>query len=34
MFPMKESVNKERAPELCDVYCKTELIISDILSGV
>ena len=34
MFPMKESVNKERAPELCDVYCKTESIISDILSGV
>ena len=34
MFPMKESVNKERAPELCDVYCKTESIISDIISGV
>ncbi len=34
MFPMKESVNEARAPELCDVYCKTELIISDILSGV
>jgi len=34
MFPMKESVNRERAPELCDVYCKTESIISDILSGV
>ena len=34
MFPMKESVNKEIAPELCDVYCKTESIISDILSGV
>ena len=34
MFPMKESVNRERAPELCDVYCKTESIISDIISGV
>ena len=34
MFPMKESINKERAPELCDVYCKTESIISDIISGV
>ena len=34
MFPMKESVNEARAPELCDVYCKTESIISDILSGV
>ncbi len=34
MFPMKESVNKERAPELCDVYCKTESIISDIIRGV
>lgn len=34
MFPMKESVEKERAPELCDVYCKTESIISDIISGV
>ena len=34
MFPMKESGNKERAPELCDVYCKTESIISDIISGV
>ena len=34
MVPMKESVNKERAPELCDVYCKTESIISDIISGV
>ena len=34
MFPMKESVDKDRAPELCDVYCKTESIISDIISGV
>ena len=34
MFPMKESIDKERAPELCDVYCKTESIISDIISGV
>ena len=34
MFPMKESINKEIAPELCDVYCKTESIISDIISGV
>jgi hypothetical protein len=34
MFPMKESVNEARAPELCDVYCKTESIISDIISGV
>ena len=34
MFPMKESINKDRAPELCDVYCKTESIISDIISGV
>jgi hypothetical protein len=34
MFPMKESVNEKRTPELCDVYCKTESIISDIISGV